>query len=140
VRLLAAFGVVDAHFGSAFDIGRYEAAGVRATPAVRAIDAGDTTQFILSTYPPDFPDALALSVSSVSSDLTLGLSSMVLRPGATVTLTVADNHEPGTEIKPGLSYTITVAATHVEATQRTTLWLLVGGTGIYLPLIIRRGP
>jgi hypothetical protein len=139
-RLLTAFGVDDVRFGSAFDIGRYEAAGVLATPATRAIQPGDTTHFTLSLYPTSFPDSLALAVSNASPYLTIALGSAVLNPGETVTLTVTDNHDPGTELMPGLFYDITLAATHGAATQYTDVHLLVGGARVYLPLVVKQWP
>jgi hypothetical protein len=131
---LNAFGVDDAQLGGAFDIGRYEAAALRATPTWRAVHPGDTTFYVLRVYPPSFPLSLTLAVSCPSCDLTHDLSSTALNPGETVTLTVTDNHMPGTELVPGLWYTITVAATDGGATQYTDLRLLVRGTRIYLPL------
>jgi hypothetical protein len=139
-RLLAAFGVDDVRFGSAFDIGRYEAAGVLATPATRFIQPGTAAQFTLRIYPPSFPDPLTLSVSSASPDLILDLGSTFLSPGETVTLTVTHTHDAGPVFLPGLWYTITVAATHGGGTQHTDIRLLVGGARLYLPIIVKPSP
>jgi hypothetical protein len=136
-RLLGVFGVEDLHFGDAFDIGRYEAAGVRAIPELQFLQPGDTSQLTLSIYPPGFPDSLTLSASSVPCDLTLDLSSTVLNPGQTVVLTVTDHHDPGTDLMPGLPCPITIGATHDGITQYTEVYVVIGGAGLYLPVILR---
>lgn len=135
--LLARFGVVDVAFGSAYDIGRYEAPGALGKPAIRRIRPADGTQFILSPYPLDFPDPLAVSVSATPSDLRLELGSAILEPGGVVSLAVTDTHAPDTELFPARWYTITVAATYGPLTQPTNLHLLVGGSDLWLPLVTK---
>jgi hypothetical protein len=132
------FGVEDVRFGSAFDIGRYEAAGASATPTTRFMLPGTTAQISLDLYPASFPEPLTLALAAPPTDLTLDMSSSVLAPGETVILSVTDHHEPGTEIIPALIYTVTVACAHGEATQYTDIRVAVGGPRIYLPLIIKK--
>jgi len=138
--LLTRFGVVDVAFGSAYDIGRYEAPGVLGSPTARSIRPGGSTQFVLRSHPPDFSDSLAISVSSTPSDLILELGSTILEPNGAVILAVADTHDPDIELKPALWCTITVSATYGQLTQYSNLIVLVGGSGLYLPLIVKGAP
>jgi hypothetical protein len=59
----------------------------------------------------------------------------VTSPGQ-ATLTMTDHHPPGT-LMPGAAYRVTVTATSGSNTQRLTLFLLVGGTYVYLPTVRR---
>ena len=136
-ELLRNFGVADVRFGSAFDVGRYEAAGALATPSTRFMLPGTTARVSLSLYPPSFPAPLTLSLVDPPPALTLDMSSNVIVPGETVTLTITDHHEPYIELTPPLVYTVTVAATHEGATQYTDIHVVVGGYRPYLPLIMR---
>jgi hypothetical protein len=137
--LLERFGVEDVRFGSAFDIGRYEAAGASATPTTRFMLPGTTAQISLGLFPTDFPGLLTLSLVAPPPDLSIDISSSVLSPDEAVTLTVTDHHELGMEIIPALIYTVTVASSHVEVTQYTDIRVAVGGPPIYLPLVIKKG-
>jgi hypothetical protein len=139
-RLLVAFDVQDIRFGSAFDIGRFEAAGASASPTVRFIEPGDSTYFQLTTYPPSFPAPLTVTAESLTPELVLDLSSSVLDPGETVTLYVTDAHDPGTVLLPGLWYIITITATHGEGAQAADVRVLVGGRREYLPLVLKKAP
>ncbi len=134
-RLLQKFGVPDQQLGGAFDIGRYEAAGALSIPPSQSVEPGQSAQYTLLLYPFDFPYPVSLSVSSVPPDLTLNLGSSLLAPGTAVTLTVTDQHASGTPLVPGIKYRITLAATYAGATQNTEVYLLVGGTRQFLPLI-----
>jgi hypothetical protein len=134
VRLLAAFGVYDAQFGSAFDMGRYEAPGVRASPVIQAIEPGDTTQFILSIHPESFPLPLDLSVACPDPDLVCEPDSALLGPGMSIPLIVTDHHDPAVPLSPGLVHIIGLSAIYGDSVQTTNVKLLVGGEQLYLPL------
>jgi hypothetical protein len=138
VRLLEVFDVEDVRFGSAFDIGRYEAAGASATPMTRFMLPGTTAQISLRLFPASFPEALTLSLVTPPPDLSIDVSSSVLGPDEAVALTVIDHHEPDTEIIPALIYTVTVASTHEKVTQYTDIRVAVGGPRIHLPLVIKK--
>jgi hypothetical protein len=135
--LLGRMGVDDVRLGSAFDIGRYEAAGVLCTPAVSIMQPGTVTDFALSLYPVDFPGSLVLSVSSTPADLTLSLSSTLLNTGETIILTVVDNHDPQVDLVPALQYKVIITAGYAEGTQNTEIRLLIGSLGWYLPIILK---
>lgn len=138
--LLTRFGVVDVAFGSAYDIGRYETPGVIAKPTSFHLQPGGSVEFLLSIFPPDFPDPLGISISNAPSDLRIELESTTLEPGAVTGLMVTDTHDPDVELLPGLWYTIVLIATYQERAQNTYLNLLVGGSTIYLPLIAKNLP
>jgi hypothetical protein len=135
--LLVRFGVVDVAFGSAYDIGRYEAPGVLGRPTAARIQPGGSTAFMLSSFPRDFPESLTLSADGVPPDLTLKLESALLGPGEVVSLMVTDTHEAGATLLPGLWYSVRLAATYGQLVQHTNLQVLVGGSGLWLPLVLR---
>jgi hypothetical protein len=69
------------------------------------------------------------------------LPAVVLAPASVTatgqaTLTLTDQHAPGSLV-PGAAYRVTVTATSGGDTRALTLYLLVGGTKIYLPLARR---
>jgi hypothetical protein len=130
-RLLTHFGVDDVCMGNAFDIGRFEAVGMKVTPMTQTIRPGSTTLFILSVYPLSFPDPLTLKVDSPSSLLTLELSSTNLIPGETVLLVVKDNHNPSITLMPGARYAISITASHGKYTKDTFIHLRVCGGRFY---------
>jgi hypothetical protein len=136
-RLLTLFGVQDVQLGNAYDIGRYEAAGVISNPMSRLIQPGETTTFTLSSYPPSFPDSLALVATCPEPDLLCSLSSASLGPGQTVTLTVVDTHDPGAMLEPPILYVITVSAVYGGGAHNTFIHLSVGSKRLHLPLIYR---
>lgn len=136
VALLTQFGVNDWHWGAAYDIGRYEAGfTLLAQPSARAITPGGTTQYAISLYPSDLPHTVTLSAAGPSSLITVTLGPMVLAAGATATLTATDAHT-GT-LMPGLWYTIPITGAGGGFTQTTSVWLLVGGARVYLPVTLR---
>ena len=73
-----------------------------------------------------------------SPSLALTLSPAAIAPGAVATLTLADAHA-GT-LLPGLWYTIPITGTGGGVTQTTSVGLLVGGTRVWLPVVLRSCP
>jgi hypothetical protein len=127
-RLLGKLGVEDHRFGTAIDIGRYEAAGVLSEPGSQSIAPGETAQFSLKIYPFDFPDPLDIAVTSPSPDLTLNLSSSVLTPGMTVTLSATSPLPTGNPVTSSdIKYPITITATSAESAQTTNIQVTVRG-------------
>ncbi len=139
-RLLEKFGVEDVRFGSAFDIGRYEAAGASADPTTRFMPPATVSRVSLNLFPVSFPHPVALSLVPPPPELTVDMSSTHLAAGEAANLTITDHHELGMEIIPFLLYTVTVASTYAGATQYTDIRVAVGGPRLYLPLIIKERP
>jgi len=134
--LLTAFGVTDPHWGTAYDIGRYEAGfALLAQPSAQSINPGGTARYTISLYPPDLPHTVTLSVASPAPELTVTLAPTVLAAGETATLTVTDTHTGTFEL--GLGYMITVTGAGGGFTQTANVRLLVGGARLYLPLVTR---
>ncbi len=136
VTLLDTFDVDDFHWGTALDVGRYEAGfAVLATPSAQAVDPGGVAHYDLRLHPTDLPHTVTLAAASPSPLLTLVLSPTVVTSDTLVTLTVTDNHT-GT-LLTGLEYTIPITATGGGFTHTASVGLLVGGVRVYLPLIMK---
>ncbi|MBE9509085.1 MAG: hypothetical protein IMY86_13695 [Chloroflexi bacterium] len=73
-----------------------------------------------------------------SPSLALTLSPGAIAPGAVATLTLTDAHA-GT-LRPGLWYTVPITGTGGGVTQTTHVDLLVGGTRVWLLVILRGCP
>jgi hypothetical protein len=135
--LLDGFDVDDHYWGAALDIGRYEAGfAILPTPSTQVLEPGGTVHFALSLYPSDLPHTVTLTAASPSPSLTLTLDPGVVGSGTVGTLTVTDSHA-GSVLAPGLRYTLPITGTSGGFTQTTSVNLLVGGEGVYLPLITR---
>ncbi len=133
--LLSEFGVSDPHWGSAYDIGRYEAGfALLAQPPAQAIRPGQTARYSLSLQPPALPHPVTLTVASPSPSLTLALNPLVLAPGASATLTVTDTH--AITLQLSLWYNLPITATGGGFTQTSSVELLIGGRRVYLPLVL----
>jgi hypothetical protein len=129
--LLDTFGVDDPHWGTAFDVGRYEGGfAVLPTPSVQAVDPGGVAHYSLRLHPPDLPHTVTLTAASPSPSLTLVLSPTVVASDTVATLTV-------TALLPGLSYTIPITGTGGGFTQTASVELRVSGVRVYLPLVLR---
>lgn len=138
--LLAHFAITDPVWGSAYDIGRYEAGhALEAEPLCWAIDPGQRAQYVLSPYPSDLPYSLTLGVTSPAPSLSVGLDRTMLLPPEAATLTVTDTH-PGPVLQPGLWYTIPVTAAGGGFTQTVAVRLLVGGWRAHMPLVLHAAP
>jgi hypothetical protein len=133
--LLDTFDVEDYTWGSAFDIGRYEAGfAVVPVPTSRAIEAGGTAHYALSLHPSDLPHAVSLTLSSPPPGLSYTLSSDVVAPGEVVILTVAHDGSPAGQ---GAWHTIPITGTGGGFVQTADVAVLVGGARVYLPLVKR---
>jgi parallel beta-helix repeat protein len=134
-------GINDYYVGSAPDIGAYEYEGygflLTSAPSSRAIVPGAVATYGLSVQPVGgFSAAVTLVTASPSPSLTVGLvpPSIVL-PGQ-ATLTITDTHS-AVSPWPDVWYRVPITATGDGVTQTTTVGLLVGGTRVYLPLVLR---
>jgi hypothetical protein len=135
--LLGTFGVQDAYWGTALDIGRHEAGfSVLPSPSVQAIEPGGVAQFILHLYPTDLPDSVHLSVQSPSSDLTVALNPETIRAGTTATLTVT-HRDSAQGLASGTWYLIPITGRAGDFVQTTHARLLVGGNQVYMPVVLR---
>jgi hypothetical protein len=135
--LLDAFDVDDFHWGTALDIGRYEAGfAIQAEPPAHAVEPGGTATYTLRIYPPDLPHSVALTASSPSPSLTLTLDPTDVAPGGVATLTVTDSHRTS-ESLPGLRYTIPVTGSGGGFAHTVGLDLLVGGERVHMPIVMR---
>ena len=133
-------GINDDYAGAAPDIGAFEYQSygftLNALPPARAIAPGGVATYIIEVQPTGgFSSTVALEVTYLSPSLTLQLDPMDLTPPAYATLTITDSHS-GSELLPGLWYTIPITATGGGVTQLTSVGLLVGGTRIYLPIVL----
>jgi hypothetical protein len=133
-------GINDQYAGTGPDIGahEYEGAGffLAVTPPRQGIDPGGVAVYDVKVQPiGSFSDAVTLVTASPSPSLTLVLTPTVLAPPGQATLTVTDTH--GETLVPGLSYTVYITGTGGGITQRASAGLLVGGTRLYLPLILK---
>jgi hypothetical protein len=108
-----------------------------ATPGTQGVDPGGVTTYVVSLLDTDSIDTpLTLMTSSPSPSLTLKLSAASINPNGQVTLTVTDTHPAG-PITPGILYTVPISATGSGITQTAMVNLLVGGTQVYLPVIVK---
>ena len=85
-----------------------------------------------------FSGTVGLVAASPSPSVTLALSPVAIAPGAVATLTLTDAHA-GTLLL-GLWYTIPITGTGGGVTQTTSVGLLVGGTRVWLPVVLRGCP
>lgn len=133
--LLTQFGVSDPHWGSAYDIGRYEGGFVLVpAPAVQAIAPGGVASYTLSLYPPDLPHTVTLTLAGPPAGLSYAPSSNVVTPGAAITLTVSHDGSPAGQ---DMWHTIPITGTGGGFVQTASARLLVGGARVYLPLTLR---
>jgi hypothetical protein len=136
--LLDKFNVYDPKRGGAFDIGRYEAGfELQPIPVSQAVKPGGVVTYLLTVFPPDLAQIVDLTVTNPSPDLIVSLDPPFIAPGSEATLTVTDTHS-GSNSMPGARYSIQVAAAAGGFTDDAEVELLVGGTGLYLPLVIKR--
>ena len=133
--LLVKFGVYDSNWGTAYDIGRYEAGfEIRSNPDVSFLEPGGVTRYYLNLYPLDLSHEVTLTVSSSIPSLAISIEPDVIDKGTTATLTVADNHA-GPGIMPGLWYGIQVHGNGGGFASDRLVRLLVGGSQLYLPML-----
>ncbi len=106
-----------------------------ASPTARAIDTGATTSYQFSLAAHGYwIGGVTVTASSPSPSITLGLSgSSVSVPGA-ITSFVTDTHPIGS---PAIWYSIPITATGNGVTHVTQAGLLIGGTRVYLPAVLK---
>ena len=129
--------------GTAPDIGAFEYEGygftLIADPSSRAIAPGGVATYTIGVQPVGgFSGTVGLVAASPSPSLALTLSPAAIAPGAVAALTLADAHA-GT-LLPGLWYSVAITGTGGGVTQTTSVGLLVGGTRVWLPVILRGCP
>jgi hypothetical protein len=134
--LLDKFGVNDPHWGTEFDIGRYEAGfAIQPSPIMLYIDPGGVAHSTLGLYPIDLPFPVTLNVSSPSPRLVVTLEPTIITSTISATLTISDT-QGGPPI-PGLFFNIQISGDGSGFTNNTIVHLLIGGTQIYLPVTMR---
>jgi hypothetical protein len=141
-------GINDDYVGDAPDIGAFEYQGygftLDAAPSMQVISPGGVATYTLSVGSlGGFAEAVDLVTASPSPSLTLSLVPNTVSPPGWATLIVTDSLQfPGNLEFPGnwasLWYTLPVTATGGGVTRSTSVSLLVGGTRIYLPVVLRQ--
>jgi hypothetical protein len=132
--LLRTFEVADPRWGAGWDIGAFEGSFVvSVSPASQSIEPGETASFRLTIQ---FIGGVAspVTVEAVSLDprFELTLDRTVVSSDGEVTLAVAD-----TKGEAGGIHSVPITVTGGGFTQTTSVELLVGGSKIYLPLVVR---
>lgn len=131
-------GINDGYAGGAPDVGAFEYQGggftLTAAPSSRAIDPGGVATYTLTVQPVgDFAATVDLVATSPSANLNLDLHPTTVTPPQQATLTVVDT---GSAL-PGQWYTLPITATGDGFMQTTSVRLLVGGSRVYLPTVLR---
>jgi hypothetical protein len=137
--LLNLFAVKDPHWGTAFDIGRYEAgfALESASGAVQHIEPGGVAHFTLRLYPSDLPYPVTLQVTTPSPRLNVTLTPLSLTSNTTAALTITDTGGAQPAL-PGVWFDIHVSGGGSGFTNETVVKLLIGGVQLYLPLTLQK--
>jgi hypothetical protein len=105
-------------------------------PLSRAIDPGATAAYQLAFTPgAAFTGNVLVTASSPSPSLTLHLSALAFTLPNTITLMVTDTHPIGS---PAIWYSIPITATGSSVTHVVNAGLLIGGTKIDLPIVLRQ--
>jgi len=135
-------GINDAHNGAAPDIGAFEYQGsgftLNVTPSSQAIDPGGVAIYTLIVQPiGDFTGTVDLATVSPSPWLNVSLHPAALTPPQQATLTITDT---GSAPLPGRWYTVPITATGSGSMRTANVKLLVGGSRVYLPMILRNWP
>ncbi len=118
------------------DIGAFEFLPyMTLSPPTGMIEAGgsETFQVGIETGVP-VADAFTLSFTDNYPDLNVSLSPNTISGSQTATLTLSDMHSGPIA---SFWYTVPLTGTSSERTVTSQAQLLVGGTGIYLPFVIR---
>ena len=122
--------------GALADIGADELSFLEITPLSRVIPAGGQTTFTVSvTAPPGFSGVVNLLAPSPSADLLVTLAPVAVTPPGQSVLTVRDLHS-GPLPSPTFQ-TIPVTGTGTGFNQSVPVTVLVGGSLVYLPLVLR---
>jgi hypothetical protein len=133
--LLSRFGVKDPRWGSGWDIGAYEGSFVvSASPSSQAIEPGETASFKLRIQSiGEFASPVTVEAVSPDPRFEVTIDPAVMTSDGEVMLMVADAQGEG-----GGYYSLPITVTGGGFTQTTSVGLFVGGSNIYLPLVVRR--
>ena len=106
-----------------------------ASPTARPIEPGASTSYQLSTAIHGYwTSGVTVTASSPTPKITIGLSSLSVSVPGAITLFVTDTHPSGS---PALWYSIPITATGNGVAHVVQARLLVGGTRVYLPAILK---
>ena len=135
--LLSAFGVEDPKWGQAWDIGRYEGGfGLAVEPALQTIQSGGTAAYgVRVESVGEFASAVTLEVESSHPCLAVSLDRSRVTEDTWLNLTVTD-----AGCARGQFYQVDLTAHGGGFTRRASVGLLLDGSQIYLPLILRGAP
>jgi hypothetical protein len=103
-------------------------------PPSQKIDPGGAAIYAIEVQPMrTFTETIELALVSLPISLTASLDPQtILLPGY-ATLTVTDTHTAS--LYPGTWYSMTVSATGGGYAAKQDIWLLVGGSQLFLPII-----
>jgi hypothetical protein len=122
--------------GAQADIGADELSFLEITPLSRVIPAGGQTTFTVTVQaPPGFSGTLNLSAPSPSPQLAVTLAPTSVTPPGQSVMTVRDLHVG--PLPSAISYSIPVTAAGTDFIQSVPVQVLVDGSLLYLPLILR---
>ncbi len=135
--LLSAFGVDDPQWGPAWDIGRYEGSFVVSpSPSAQSIDPGGTASYtLLVECLSEFASPVTVDVESPDPRFEITVDPTVVTSDGEVALMVTD-----TEGDAAGHYRVPVTATGGGFTHPAVVDLFVGGSQVYLPLVVKGLP
>lgn len=117
--------------------GQVQGFTLSSTSPFQAIEVGASATYLLNlTLAGNFSSTVTLNAGSPPSGLQLSLSPSSLTPPEKVATLVLTDTSGGPAL-PGLWHTLLVTATGGSFTRTASIDLLVGGTRIYLPLILK---
>jgi hypothetical protein len=130
-------GINDDFIGDAPDIGAFEFINygftMQVTPLYQVIDPGGTAVYTIDMQPiRDFTETITLTINLPIS-LTASIVPEILTPPGQATLTITDTHT--TPLSSGIWYSIEVFAEGGGASRVYPIWLLVGGSEVFLPIV-----
>lgn len=106
-------------------------------PSYQQIPFGGTAFYNLETKAyTGFTETVVLTASNVSSDLSFQWGATEIAPGSSTSLTVT-HYGTETVMLPGLWRTIPMTATGGNITWKRSIRLLIGGSRIYLPVLVK---
>lgn len=117
------------------DSGQVEGFGLAMTPASQAIEPGQSTAFTVSvSYNGNFNQPVTLT-AAVSPSLPQQLKPGSLTAGGLSLLVLTDTHT--NPLLPGIWHTLWVTATGGGLTHTAQATLLVGGSRVFLPVVLK---
>jgi len=107
-------------------------------PSAKTIKPGGVATYTIQIQPTGgFTSTIALTAST-SPSLTLNLSPTTITSTEKATLTLTHIYtSAGSILLPGLRYTTIITAAGDDITDTDSVYLLVGGTRVYLPLVLK---